>query len=443
MEDKLKKITIKLKEPVYFDIANETSISTVNLDDIPTVEISTLTSFEQMAGGILQPYENTINDKMPSSFALIAKNAAKIKDDYDKVNFVTSSINDQIRYMGSWQTINGKIYPRSMDIIAQSGYADCKEYSVILAAILRKLGFKAHVALALRSYEPYMNRYKLPGMHLFNHAIVYAQSKSGIKLWIDPTNFISDAKDIFFDVSNRFCLILDPSNARLEKSPESKIQEIDIKKTTTYQDQYTAYTNGITSFKNSAAYKGTGAEMRTSRELVINGYVDDFCYDADKSEDYHVDFPILNTRIAKNFEVRDKYKIASPILLTNLGDGIKSRSFIWLVDYNVFLDVTKDFKGIMYLGPKIQFKYRQVYKNIKADNLEKLSFSMSNKWFNYSRKFSYINQDVILEEYFKMLENYVDPQENITELMSIRNELSNNLSKNIFIKSSAGSKEEN
>ena len=105
----------------------------------------------------------------------------------DQIDFIVSSLIEKIRYLGDWRPIKGGHIPRSLSVIAKSSFGDCKDLSVSLAAILRKIGFKAQVALIYRDYAHHKsNEFTWSNMAAFNHAIVRAEINNKI-YWLDAT----------------------------------------------------------------------------------------------------------------------------------------------------------------------------------------------------------------------------------------------------------------
>ena len=67
------------------------------------------------------------------------------------------------------------------------GYGDCKDKAVLLAAMLRSAGVPASLALLNSGPGRDINP-DLPGMGMFDHAIVYVPaSGADSELWVDAT----------------------------------------------------------------------------------------------------------------------------------------------------------------------------------------------------------------------------------------------------------------
>lgn len=186
---------------------------------LATVEVSTAQSWADLPAPLMAAYEGVVSAKLPAVFKKIADKARKISDPIDQINLVTSSLSDEIRYLGDWRTVNGQWVPRTLAEIASSKYGDCKDFSVAIAAILRELGLRAEVAWVYRSWAPDLLPYKLPSTLGFNHAITRAE-KDGRVFWLDGTNVASFAQGVPGDISARPALIFDKNSPRLEKIPQ-------------------------------------------------------------------------------------------------------------------------------------------------------------------------------------------------------------------------------
>ncbi|MBL8552544.1 MAG: DUF3857 and transglutaminase domain-containing protein [Hyphomonadaceae bacterium] len=93
-------------------------------------------------------------------------------------------VQDRIRYVAT-NFGEGGYRPRAPALIVQRRYGDCKDKALLLAAILRKLGHDAHVALvcAQRPRGPLTDA---PAPNAFDHVIVKAKI-DGEARWIDAT----------------------------------------------------------------------------------------------------------------------------------------------------------------------------------------------------------------------------------------------------------------
>ena len=124
-------------------------------------------------------------------------------------------VQDEIRYV-SVDLGEGGFVPRQPGLVIEHGYGDCKDKSLLLAAILRNLGINASVALVnTRTGFGLANR--LPSPFRFNHAIVRAEIDGEI-FWLEPTWTLSGGtgREIA-QPDYGFALVLSPNAKGLER----------------------------------------------------------------------------------------------------------------------------------------------------------------------------------------------------------------------------------
>ena len=97
---------------------------------------------------------------------------------------LASQLHRNIRYIGV-EFGDAAIVPARPDDVMQRKYGDCKDKSVLLAAMLRAAGLKANIALLDSGFGPDTDP-EIPGVDRFDHAIVYVEIP-GKPMWIDAT----------------------------------------------------------------------------------------------------------------------------------------------------------------------------------------------------------------------------------------------------------------
>ena len=96
---------------------------------------------------------------------------------------LVAKLHREIRYTGV-ELAEAEIIPGPPAQTLQRKYGDCKDKSVLLVAMLRAAGIPARLALLTAGFDTDVDS-DLPGIGLFNHAIVYAETDP--PLWIDAT----------------------------------------------------------------------------------------------------------------------------------------------------------------------------------------------------------------------------------------------------------------
>jgi len=100
----------------------------------------------------------------------------------------------------------------------QRGYGDCKDQAALLVALLGHLDIPARLAL-LRTGPGEDVRPALPGIGMFDHAIVYIPGNP--PLWVDPTATSARAGQTTFATQRRLALVIDPATQELTSTPMS------------------------------------------------------------------------------------------------------------------------------------------------------------------------------------------------------------------------------
>ena len=126
-------------------------------------------------------------------------------------------IQDNVRYTGL-EFGENSIVPHTPEETLKRGYGDCKDQSTLLVGMLNAAGIPAHLAL-LRAGSTEDVVPDLPGMGMFDHAIVYVPGNPPV--WIDPTvKFLSAGRLPSADQA-RYALVISPETTGLVKTPRS------------------------------------------------------------------------------------------------------------------------------------------------------------------------------------------------------------------------------
>jgi len=158
------------------------------------------------------------------------------KEDYsDKTKAILALrlVQDQIRYVGL-EVGAGGYFARPPKSVAQNGFGDCKDKSVLLRTLLMHLGVKAEVALVNNSQGDVLAEL-LPSPNAFNHMIVAAYVDDEL-LWLDPTfEYQGGTFDGFASPTYKYGLILDDGVRDLTPIEPSKGSVYKRKMTETFK----------------------------------------------------------------------------------------------------------------------------------------------------------------------------------------------------------------
>lgn len=142
-------------------------------------------------------------------------------DRQKKIDFLLARVQENVRYTGL-ELGAASIIPATPAEILERQFGDCKDQATLLVALLRQVDIEAHVAL-LRARVGDDVEPQLPGLGLFNHAIVYLPGDR--PLWIDPTAPFARAGELPLSDQGRWALVAATTTQALIPTPTSNSVE--------------------------------------------------------------------------------------------------------------------------------------------------------------------------------------------------------------------------
>ena len=139
----------------------------------------------------------------------------------DKEAAILDFVDREVRYTGI-EFGEAAIVPHDPAETLQLKYGDCKDKATLLVTMLRAAGIPAYVALLNASSRLDVPA-DLPGMGLFDHAIVYVPGSPA--LWIDATDQYARLGQLPINDQGRRALITRPESTALTTTPESTSRE--------------------------------------------------------------------------------------------------------------------------------------------------------------------------------------------------------------------------
>jgi tetratricopeptide (TPR) repeat protein/transglutaminase-like putative cysteine protease len=179
---------------------------------LPWVGVSTASSWGELA----RRY-NEIVDKQIGT-AKVAGPTLK-GDRKEIVAQALAWIQSRVRYAGV-EVGESSVVPRPPQTVLSNRYGDCKDKATLLVALLRQAGIEAHVAL-LRAGEDFDVPKDLPGLGMFNHAIVVVGDGAD-QIWVDPTDEFARAGELPLMDQGRQALIASAKTTSLTTTPLSE-----------------------------------------------------------------------------------------------------------------------------------------------------------------------------------------------------------------------------
>ncbi len=185
----------------------------------PTIEFSTGASWQQIAA----EYAKIVDGLADSAAvkAVVEPLIAGKKTTAEKEAAILDYLDREVRYTGI-EFGEAAILPHDPAETLARKYGDCKDKATLLVAMLRSAGIPAYVAL-LNAGSRMDVPVDLPGMGLFDHAIVYVPGDPA--LWIDATDRYAQLGQLPAGDQGRRSLIARAETTALVKIPESSSKE--------------------------------------------------------------------------------------------------------------------------------------------------------------------------------------------------------------------------
>jgi tetratricopeptide (TPR) repeat protein len=183
----------------------------------PEIEFSTGTSWHQVAS----EYARLSDDKLRLSDveSIVAKLNIKGGDRNEIVRRIVAALHKTVRYTGV-EFGESTLVPQFPSETLKRRYGDCKDKATLLVAMLRSAGIPAMLALLDTGPGRDINT-ELPGIGLFDHAIVYIPgSASESEVWIDATAQFSQVGTLPWMDYGRWALIISDKTESLKQIPE-------------------------------------------------------------------------------------------------------------------------------------------------------------------------------------------------------------------------------
>jgi transglutaminase-like putative cysteine protease/tetratricopeptide (TPR) repeat protein len=139
----------------------------------------------------------------------------------EKTRAIVQKLNREIRYTGI-EFAESTVVPHPPSEVIEHKFGDCKDTATLAVAMLRAAGIQAYVAL-LRSSSGSDIHPELPGLGMFNHAIVYAPGTPDI--WLDLTDPDLRIGVISPPNQGRYALIARANTTALIRTPETTAED--------------------------------------------------------------------------------------------------------------------------------------------------------------------------------------------------------------------------
>jgi len=190
-----------------------------DVSHFPAIEFSTGASWQAMAteyGKIVDSHVSPAAVQAIVDELIAGKSTAA-----EKESAIVDYLDREIRYTGI-EFDEAAIVPHDPADTLNHKYGDCKDKATLLVAMLRAAGIPSYVAL-LNAGSRMDVPVDLPGMGLFDHAIVYVPGPPAV--WIDATDPYARLGQLPAGDQGRLALITWPQTTALVKTPESSSKD--------------------------------------------------------------------------------------------------------------------------------------------------------------------------------------------------------------------------
>jgi hypothetical protein len=413
-------LKVKLKKPLFQSLVAESEDAFLDPATETYVSVSTEQDYQRIGKHEGKQYNPILTAALPKAFEDIRNAASKIKNETECIDMIVSQLIKKVNYLGNWNSAEGHFIPRTLEAIVTTGYGDCKDYSVSLAAILNALGYKARVAVVYRG-EVYVEGNRLPGLNQFNHAIVKAVSPSGKTYWIDPTNITTMADGIYPDIADRPAIVLDPENPIYERIPpiDYRHAKFSWEEATSIKDEGYVVTNGSICTQGESGKGYTEALTMHPHSVVKEFMAKDFCNSGDPIN-ATLNLPELTSPKVQPLKVSYSYEEENTMLLTNHGYAFPLKS-TW---HKPYVATSQKHEGAIYVGHPETLVGKKFFKNVKAEDIKSLEFSLKTPWLNAKREIVASAEGVTVIETVEKLKSVISAKElKSPQFQTLRNTL--------------------
>ena len=183
----------------------------------PSVDYGTAQSWNAVASGYYGEIEGAIRSGDVTS---LLDGTAKLHGQ-ELMRRIVTNLHDKVRYTGL-EFGSSQLIPHSAADTLKTGYGDCKDKAVVLVSALQAAGIPAQIALLYVRGEDEIVP-EVPGIGLFNHAIVYVPGKN--PTWIDATAEFYEPGNLPWMDQGRLALLIAPDTNKLIRIPINAPEE--------------------------------------------------------------------------------------------------------------------------------------------------------------------------------------------------------------------------
>lgn len=187
----------------------------VNLWDFqPLFLATTLPNYEEI--GRIGAREAAGRAAVTPAIQALADRIAGTTQGLDAARAIYNWVTSNIRYVAVYMNVEDGWVPHAADAVLTAGYGDCKDYSVLMQALLAARGIRADMAVldwGNRTVDPL-----LWAPYFANHAIVYLPD---FDRFLNPTNRYAGFDALDPQLAGKFVVLLTPEGRVLRTPPST------------------------------------------------------------------------------------------------------------------------------------------------------------------------------------------------------------------------------
>jgi|CXWL01.1.fsa_nt_gi tetratricopeptide (TPR) repeat protein/transglutaminase-like putative cysteine protease len=184
----------------------------------PAVTFSTGQSWSAVA----KSYSEVVDQQIAAPrFGGFEELGGPTESQQDEIRRLLERVHREVRYTGV-ELGDAGLVPRAPGDTVERRFGDCKDKAALVVALLRDRGIPAYVAL-LNAGQGAEVPAQLPGIGLFNHAIVYVPGSPA--LWIDATDPLSRLGQLPAADQGRLALVASPTTRDLVRIPVASAED--------------------------------------------------------------------------------------------------------------------------------------------------------------------------------------------------------------------------
>ena len=305
----------------YFESNSNTGKFEVYTPDAlaPVLRVTTEESWNSLVNKLVPTYEKAWNEELPAVFNPILQSAKKESGFVAQANVIHNGISEAIRYMGDWRASENSLFPRSLKEIAETKFGDCKDMSLLMTVMLRKLGYQASPVAVERQSNTYLPT-EIPSNRYFDHMIVRVELSPSQVHWIDPTRSIAFSDGVWRDLGGRRTLVVRSGVTGLEGIPQIKAEEnlLDVK-IDVLQETTSDVTYNITVMLSSVFGGNFTSAMRSKSKKEQTESIKEILAGGEGYEELEIQPFDLNLKHAQQVQLSGKVKKKHAQLVTSAG----------------------------------------------------------------------------------------------------------------------------